>query len=128
MNKKVLLIDDDEDLLNALCITIESQGFDTEQASNAEEGFTKLKSKRPDLIVLDVMMDDELDGYNLLHQIKQDPEYSDIPIIQLTGMKDQLGVNLRSAVEDQENLPKVYYEDKPVDPLLLVNRIIKLLE
>ncbi len=128
MNQHILLIDDDEDLLNALKLALESQDFTTETATNAPDGYLQIKAKTPDLVVLDVMMDNELDGYNLLHKIKQDPAYHDLPVIQLTGMIDQLGVNLRSAVEDHEALPNVYFENKPIDPLELINLVRKLLE
>ncbi len=74
------------------------------------------------------MMDTNLEGYNLLHLIKKEPEYKEMPIILLTGMVDQLGVNLYSAVEDEKMLPNVRFQDKPIDPLLLVELIEDMLK
>ncbi|MBT3241895.1 MAG: response regulator [Bacteroidetes bacterium] len=128
MDKTILLIDDDQDLIDAFQIAIESQGYNTESANNGSDGYLKIKSHNPDLVILDVMMDNDLEGYNLLHKIKEDQIYHNLPIIQLTGMVDQLGVNLRSAVEEQDELPNVYFENKPIDPLRLIELIKELLE
>jgi len=75
------------------------------------------------LVVLDVMMNTNLEGYNLLHVIKNDPEYKKMPIILLTGMRDQLEVNLFSAVEDESLFPNVRFQDKPINLHLLVEMI-----
>ncbi|MFA4851395.1 MAG: response regulator [Bacteroidales bacterium] len=128
MKKKILLIDDDEDLLRSFQVTLESKGYDVIAAYDGKEGFTKLKNEKPDLLVLDVMMDTNLEGYNLLHIIKKEPEYRKMPIILLTGMVDQLGVNLYSGVEDEKMLPNVRFQDKPIDPLILVELIEDMLK
>ena len=102
--------------------------FEVLTVSNGKDGFAKLKSEKPDLLVLDVMMDSNLEGYNLLHNIKKEPEYKKLPIIILTGMVDQLGVNLRSGVEDEKLLPNVCFQDKPIDPLILVELVEDMLK
>jgi len=122
------LVDDDEDLLRSLQIIIESKGFDVSTATNGKDGFLKIKNAQPDLLVLDVMMNSDLEGYNLLHTIKKGPEYKNMPIIMLTGMRDQLGVNLYSAVEDESVFPNVRYQDKPIDPFKLVEMIEDMLQ
>ena len=123
MKKKILFIDDDEDLLRSFQVTLESKGYEVIPISNGKEGFSRLKTEKPDLLVLDVMMESELEGYNLLHVIKKEAEFTDLPIIILTGMVDQLGVNLYSGVEDMPMLPNVKYQDKPIDPLALIDLI-----
>lgn len=128
MKNKILLIDDDEDLLRSFQVMIESKGFDVITASDGKDGYTKLKNEKPDLLVLDVMMNTDLEGYNLLHVIKQEPAYKKLPIILLTGMIDRLGVNLISGVEDEEMLPNVHFQDKPIDPQVLVKMIQDLLK
>lgn len=127
MKNKILLIDDDEDLLRSFQVMIESKGFDVITASDGKEGYTKFKNENPDLLVLDVMMNTDLEGYNLLHEIKKEPAYKKIPIILLTGMIDKLGVNLISGVEDETMLPNVHFQDKPIDTQLLVKMIQDLL-
>ena len=127
MKNKILLIDDDEDLLRSFQVMLESKGFDVITSSNGKDGYTNLKNEKPDLLVLDVMMNTDLEGYNLLHVIKQEPAYKKIPIILLTGMIDKLGVNLVSGVEDETMLPNVHFQDKPIDPQVLVKMIQDLL-
>lgn len=128
MKKKILLIDDDEDLLRSFQVTLESNGYDVITSYDGKDGFTKLKNEKPDLLVLDVMMNTKLEGYTLLHLIKKEPEYKKIPIILLTGIIDELGVNLYSGVEDNEMLPNVHLRDKPIDPFILVELIGDLLK
>jgi CheY-like chemotaxis protein len=123
MKKKILIVDDDEDLLRSFQVTLESKNFDVVTSPDGKDGFTKLKNEKPDLLVLDVMMNTNLEGYNLLHSIKKEPEYKKMPIILLTGMIDQLGVNLFSGVEDESMFPNVRFQDKPIDPLFLVELI-----
>ncbi|MCK9398939.1 MAG: response regulator [Bacteroidales bacterium] len=128
MKKKILLVDDDEDLLRSFQIILESKGFGVITANNGKDGFLKFKSEQPDLLVLDIMMNSDLEGYNLLHTIKKEPEFKKMPIIMLTGMRDQLGVNLYSAVEDESAFPHVRYQDKPIDPLKLAEMIGDMLQ
>ena len=128
MKKKILLIDDDEDLVRSFQVTLESKGYNVITVSNGKEGIKKLRDEKPDLLVLDVMMDTNLEGYNLLHIIKKEPEYKKMPIILLTGMVDQLGVNLRSGVENEKLLPNVCFQDKPIDPLILVEIVEDMLK
>ncbi len=127
MKNKILLIDDDEDLLRSFQVMLESKGFNVITSSDGKDGYIKLKNENPDLLVLDVMMITDLEGYNLLHVIKQEPVYKKIPIILLTGMIDKLGVNLVSGVEDEVMLPNVHFQDKPIDPQVLAKMIQDLL-
>jgi CheY-like chemotaxis protein len=127
MKTKILLVDDDQDFLRSTQVSLESNGYEVITASDGKEGYIKLNEEKPDFLVLDVMMDTNLEGYNLLHRIKQEPEYKKLPIIILTGMVDQLGVNLYSAVEDATIFPKVRFQDKPIDPLVLIELIEEML-
>lgn len=74
------------------------------------------------------MMNTNLEGFNLLHVIKNEPEYRKFPIIMLTGMRDLIGVNLTSAVEDESLFPNVRFQDKPVNPRFLVEIIEEMLK
>jgi CheY-like chemotaxis protein len=123
MKRKVLLIDDDQDLLRSFHINLEIIGYEVTTATDSEEGLKSLKNDRPDIIILDVMMNTNLEGYNFLHKIKEDSEYKTIPVLLLTGMADQIGVNLYSAVEDVKALPNVRFQDKPIPPIKLVEII-----
>lgn len=125
--KKILIVDDDLDLQRSLQILLESKGFFIKTASNKQEGLPILLSFKPDLLILDIMMETTLEGYGMLHELKKDNELKKIPVIMLTGMADELGVNFRSAVEDPDMLPNVVFMDKPVEHTELISEIEKLI-
>ncbi len=87
MSKKLLVVDDEKDILEILKAILEHAGYNVITAEDGEDGVQKAKQEKPDLIVTDVMMP-RLDGYGLVEKIKADPETSYIPIIMLTA-KDQ---------------------------------------
>jgi len=128
MNEKILLVDDDEDLLRSLQVILESNGFDVITSDNAEKGHSLLRAEKPDLLVLDVMMKSELEGYYLMQKIKKEKDFHDLPVIMLTGIKDQLGVNLYSAVEDESLFPNVRYHEKPLEAKTFVEVIREMLD
>lgn len=123
--KKILLVDDDPDLILAFEAILISRGYNVATALSKNEGLDKQKSFQPDLAILDVMMDDEHDGFDLARQLKQ--EIPELPVIMLTGISEVTGVNFRAAAADPEWLPADEYLDKPVDPDELVNVIEELL-
>ena len=127
MKNKILLIDDDEDIIVSLQAILTSYGFEVITAPNGKIGYQKLIEEKPELLILDVMMDNDLEGYNLLHTIKKSADNKNLPIILFTGMVDQMGVNLISGVEDENLFPNVRFQDKPVDPLILVDMIKEML-
>ncbi|HRY33688.1 MAG TPA: response regulator [Bacteroidales bacterium] len=127
MNKKILLIDDDEDLLRSFQVNLEIYGYEVFTAPDSRQGMLLIEKEKPDFIVLDVMMNSNLEGYNFLHQIKGNPDWKQIPVLMLTGMVDQLGVNLFSAVDDEKLFPHVRFHDKPIAPLDLVEIIEEML-
>lgn len=111
--KKILLVDDDEDLAKLVNIILSQEGYETAWAPNGKVGIEMVESFKPDLIILDVMMP-ELDGFAACRKLK-DSEKSEIPIILLTGVAEQIhstsypldGI-LRSDAEE--------YLEKPVNP------------
>ncbi len=83
--KKVMIIDDEKDLLEELSIRMESCQWDVIIASNGLEGLEMVKKGKPDLIVLDVVMP-KMNGYQVCRSLKADPATQHIPIILLTAM------------------------------------------
>lgn len=113
--KKILLIDDEVDILEFLKYNLEQENFEVLVSSNGTDALKKI-SHLPDLIVLDIMMPG-IDGYELYQQIKKNKEYQDIPIIFLTaksGETDEIkGLDLGASD----------YIQKPISPKKLVARI-----
>jgi len=127
--RRILIIDDDTDLLSSLQIILEDRDFDVHTASTKEDGFKLLKSINPDLLIQDIMMESDLEGYGILNTLKSDPAFRQLPIIMLTGIAEAMEVNFRSAIEDDpEMFPAVVFLDKPVEPDVLfteINAILK---
>ncbi len=127
--KRILIIDDDTDLLSSLQIILEDRDFDVHTASTRIEGFELLKSVKPDLLIQDIMMESNLEGFGILNTLKSDPVFRQLPMIMLTGIAEAMEVNFRSAIEDEPDMfPKVVFLDKPVEPDVLFTEINTLLQ
>ena len=126
MVKKILLIDDDLDFLEAMKTTVEANGYTTDTAKNAEVGLKKAKAGKPDLIVLDVMMS-EMDGWEACEILKNTPETRDIPIIMLTAVAS----NVRQTSYSHQSGKQTEADDyipKSVEIPDIITRIKRLLK
>ncbi len=125
MPKKILIVDDDPDLVNAVRMILESRKYKVAAAYGGIEGLQKAKTENPDLIVLDVMMPDK-DGYAVCKELKADPELSQIPILLLTAVVSHIPTTRYTQQMGLETEADDYI-DKPVEPDVLVERIETLL-
>ena len=82
--KKILIVDDEADLVETIRFPLELEGFQVLAAYNGEEGLNQARSERPDLILLDLMLP-KLDGYKICRLLKFDDRYKHIPIFMLTA-------------------------------------------
>ena len=82
--KRVMIVDDERDLVETLTYRLEASGYAVLTAHDGEEGLEKAREEKPDLILLDVMMP-KMDGYHVCRLLKFDEELKDIPIIMLTA-------------------------------------------
>jgi DNA-binding response OmpR family regulator len=82
--KKVLIIDDEVDLVETIRFPLELEGFRVLAAYNGEEGLSQARNEHPDLILLDLMLP-KLDGYKVCRLLKFDERYKHIPIFMLTA-------------------------------------------
>lgn len=122
---KILIVDDDPDLVEAVTMILESKDYDVIAAYGGIEGLEKAKTEEPDLIVLDVMMPDK-DGYAVCKELKGDPQYSKIPILLLTAVVSKISTTRYTQQMGLETEADDYI-DKPVEPAELVKRIEVLL-
>jgi DNA-binding response OmpR family regulator len=83
-NKRIMIVDDERDLVETLTYRLEASGYTVLTAHDGEEGLEKAREEKPDLILLDVMMP-KMDGYHVCRLLKFDEELKDIPIIMLTA-------------------------------------------
>jgi DNA-binding response OmpR family regulator len=127
---KILIIDDDPDIVTSVRLTLESEGFQVFTAENGTEGLIKIKSEQPDLIILDVMMDTMTEGFQLSLELRSpDPTseyapYKDIPILMLTSIHSTTSLRFGPT---EDYLPVDAFIDKPIDPEHLLARVKELL-
>ncbi len=122
MAKKILVIDDDPEFVNAVSNLLESKGYVVVTAPDGKEGFKKAKSVSPNLIFLDVMMTEKSEGFDVARSIKADALTKDIPVVLITGIRKDM--NLPFGFEaDEEWLPVKTVLEKPVKPDVLLKAV-----
>lgn len=122
--KKVLLIDDDMDLVEANKIVLEANGYTVFTAYNGEDGLKMAKQEVPDVIVLDVSMEKKDEGFYVSQRIRCTPEIAKIPILMVTAIHKCTKLRF-SPQTDGEYLPVNEFLDKPVDPNILISLVEK---
>jgi len=122
---EILLVDDDKDLRDSLRIILERNGYSVRTAANGDEALEVLKTKRPDLMILDIMMTTDTEGFDLAYELKNKPGLKDLPIILLTSFLEKV----RQEGPDQfqhimgEAWPARWLFEKPVDTKKLIAKI-----
>ncbi len=111
--KYILVIDDDPDMVETIALMLESKGCTVGKAYDGIEGEGSIKTKRPDLIILDVMMPRK-DGYALCVELKANAHTRDIPVILLTAVSEHVP-DTRYSHADGMNTEADEYIPKPVD-------------
>lgn len=122
MPKTIMIIDDDIDLVEAMRITLESDGFNVIDAQNGVRGLEMLKTEKPDLLILDVMMETQDEGFHLSYQIRSDEDIKNTPIIMVTAIGAQTGYNF-DPERDEDFLPVDEFLEKPVNPQALLEAV-----
>ncbi len=125
MAKKILIIDDDPDFVEAVSMILQSKHYKVATAYGGTEGIQKAKSENPDLIVLDVMMPDK-DGYVVCKELKSEPPLNQIPILLLTAVASHVPTTRYTHQMGLETEADDYLE-KPAEPDVLVKRVETLL-
>jgi len=120
---KILIVDDDPDMVEAGRIVLEREGYSVESAPSLEEGLIKLAESEPDLLILDVMMAEPDDGLRFARKARRDG--FTLPILMLTSVNRALGLQIGM---DEEMVPVDEFLEKPVDPATLVEKVRWLLE
>ena len=116
MSKKILVVDDEADVLDLVCINLRTAGFTVVTAENGSSALAKARSERPDLILLDIMLP-EMNGLEICKTLKREPATASIPIIMLTAKSEEVDrvVGLELGADD--------YVPKPFSPRELVLRV-----
>lgn len=118
---RVLLIDDDPDFVEANTIVLEASGFEVLSASSGAEGFRMIKEENPDVVILDVMMEQTDEGFAVARRIRSRLR-SNVPIIMLTSVGKVTGYEFNPE-ENPDFFPVDIFLEKPVPPSILVNKV-----
>ena len=122
--KRILIVDDDENLRSVLEALLEPKGYEIMQAGDGDEGLQKIKKRPPDIIILDGMMPKK-SGFQLAYELKNHSEYERIPIIMLTGVDKASG---KTGQYWRAKSRADLYVAKPFDYMELVNMVEKMLK
>ena len=121
MRQKILLVDDEEDILEFLSYNLKKEGFRIDTANNGISALKKLEKSKPDLIILDVMMP-EMDGIEVCEKIREQDKFDDVLILFLTARSEEYSelAGFSAGADD--------YITKPIKPKLLVSRVNAILK
>ena len=131
---KILVIDDDRDIVDAIRLVLQGNGLQVVVAYDAPTGLAAIDAERPDLILLDVMMPKGTEGFHLVWKLRQKGEryFEEVPIVMLTAIHAQTTLRFYPDSSDGtyqsgEYLPVQGFLDKPVSPDDLLARVTSIL-
>ena len=119
--KKLLIVDDHEEIRKLVEITLSVEDYKILQAKNGEEAIKIQKAEKPDMIIMDVVMPGKIDGIEATRRLKNDPEANVCPIIMLTAKDEEEDIKkgLDAGADD--------YFTKPFSPLELIKKVEEVL-
>jgi DNA-binding response OmpR family regulator len=118
---KIAIIDDDPDIIDASSLVLTSKGHEVITANNPDDGYKIVKENSPDLIILDVMMNEPDDGFFLAQKFRKNNITT--PIIMYTSVSKTTGIDYGV----NEMVPVNEYVEKPISPAQLIEKVEKLL-
>jgi CheY-like chemotaxis protein len=125
---KILIVDDDLDFVEISKLSLERQGYKIQSAPNAKEGWKMVEKEKPDLIIMDLMMEHLDAGMVLSQKIKNHPQYSSISILTLTSITRDIGLDFTPRTgEDLKKLNVDDFSMKPIKAKVLLEKVEKLL-
>lgn len=129
---KILIVDDDADFAKSTKMILLADGYEVVIASDGKEGLRKIQEEKPDLVILDIMMESIFEGFSLVSSVRSDPQlaaFKNIPILMVSSVRSDTGS--RFAFEDEEDMGSLSepddYLDKPFKPKELLDRVAELL-
>ena len=123
---KIAIIDDNTDYLFTMKTFLSRNGYEVVTAPDGKKGMELIKEERPDLVLLDVMMESTFSGFEVCRQLRNDTAFKKTPIIGITGMADEIGLEFNKEDDSEYFSPDAFF-DKPVDKEALLKSIQDLL-
>ena len=129
-NKEILLVDDDSDILDSLSIILVNNGYSVRTAINGQEALKSLAAQKPDLMILDIMMTTETEGFDLAYELKNKPEFENLPVIIMSSFLDKVRESGPEAFQHilGEEWPAKWLFEKPVETDKLLAKIKAILD
>lgn len=126
---RILLVDDDRDLVASMKTYLEARGYEVATAHSGIEARDELGRQRPDLVVLDIMMDYDTDGFNVAYKLRGQPETRDVPVIIVSGFTKELDTKTHIFEPMMyREWPAARFFEKPVKLGALADAIADLLD
>ena len=125
---RILVVDDDPDIVETITLVLEGAGYQVVSALSGKEGLKKAKEEKPDLIVLDVMMETKRKGIEVAQELRQEPQFASTPILMLTAVREKTGLGFKREAGDDAWLPVDDYCEKPLKPETLIQKVEQLLK
>ncbi|MFC1490216.1 PleD family two-component system response regulator [Candidatus Latescibacterota bacterium] len=119
---KILVVDDDIEILELIGLMLEKSGYEIISADSGDKCMSLLETVRPDMILLDVMMETMTEGFNIGYKIKNNSEYKSIPIIFMSSISKQTGFPINTDLFESNE-----FLEKPINPDELLERIKNML-
>ncbi len=126
----ILVVDDDPDIRDSITIILERNGYRVRNAKNGKDALEAIKRKKPDLMILDIMMSTDTEGFDIAYELQNTPGFQNLPIIILTSFLEKV----REEGPDEfqhimgEKWPAKWLFEKPVDNEKLLKKIRGILE
>jgi CheY-like chemotaxis protein len=122
--KNILVVDDDADFVEVNKLILEKNGYEVTAAYNGQECLDKLRVKKPDLIILDVMMTRSDEGFDISRDLRNSEQTKNIPILMVTSINDTVPFKFGP---DETWLPVDDFLEKPVKPEQLLDEVSKMI-
>lgn len=129
MARKVLIVDDEQDIRVFMTTLLETSGFKPVVATNGQEGLEMARSHKPELIIMDIMMPKE-SGIYMYREVKKDPDLRNVPVIMVSALSKKTFFHSQKVVDEFEGVkipePAAYIE-KPPEPEELLGAVRQIL-
>ena len=126
-HKKILIIDDEPDVIAYLMTLLQANGYETFFDTNVKNGFELLHSVNPDLICLDIMMPQET-GLSFYKRLRMSQEFNQIPVIIISGAIESGNFDFRTYIKDDSISAPEAYMEKPINIDAFIHKVYQLLE
>jgi CheY-like chemotaxis protein len=129
---KILIVDDDPDFVKTTQLILKTGGYDTTVAEDARKGLEKIKESRPDLVILDIMMESIFEGFSFLSTLRTAPDFASFkftPVLMVSSVKNDTGS--RFMFDDEGSMGETSqpddFMDKPLKPNALLGKVASLI-